>query len=233
MLAAIALIAAFSVADVNAPTPAITTIGVVRVEPTQIDRERYRATLEQITIDDQKYRTMISWGTTDPNELARLEALDDEAHMAEWAKRNAEGVTLAPEEDQRLRAMQSELDFYITRVLMSLVERFGWPSDAMLGEGTPDMTPVLIHMHMNDAEWALPILKREALAGRMAPKKYAMIFDRKLQHDGQPQLYGTAQAYDRATNSILPPKVVDIDETNAARAKIGLEPLEEFTITDG
>lgn len=216
------------------PTPAgaVTVTNIERVEPTDEDRARYRATIEQIAIDDQKHRTAISWGTTDPDELARLEALDDEAHMAEWARRNAEGIALHPEDEARLWALQNELDYNNTRILMNLVERFGWPSEDLLGEDTPDMTPVLIHMRPEDVGWVLPVLKREALAGRMDPKKYAMIFDRKRQHDGEPPLYGTVQTFDRATNSILPPEVVDIDETNEARAEIGLGPLEEFRIAD-
>jgi hypothetical protein len=229
MFALIVLIASFTLHEPPQPAIAITATGVERVEPTALDRVHYRAVLERIAIDDQKYRDMISWGTTDPEELAALEALDDEAHMAEWARRRAEGIKLDPEEDKRLRALQSELDFYITRVLINLVERFGWPSEEMLGEGTPDMTPVLIHMHNDDAEWVLPILRRETLAGRMEPKKYGGIYDRKLQLEGQPQLYGTVLYYDRATSSILPPEIVDIEATNAARAEIGLEPLTEYT----
>ncbi|MEM9372909.1 MAG: DUF6624 domain-containing protein [Planctomycetota bacterium] len=232
MLPLIALIACLqSPSDTHAePADAITVADVERVTPTEADRARFRAAIEQIAIDDQKHRTAISWGTTDPEELAELEALDDDAHIAEWARRNAEGIKLEPAEESRLWELQNELDYQNTRVLMNLVERFGWPSEEMLGEGTPDMTAVLIHMRPGDAAWVLPVLKREAITGRMDPKNYAMIFDRKRQHDGQPQLYGTARMYDRATNSVLPPEVVDIDKTNAARAEIGLGPLESFRI---
>ncbi|GEM_PF-4247148 len=232
MLPLIALIACLqSPSDAPAkPADAITATGAERVEPTEEDCVRFRAAVEQIAIDDQKHRTAISWGTTDPEELAELEALDDDAHMAEWARRKAEGIRLDPDEEARLWELQNALDEQNTRILMNLVERFGWPSEELLGEGTPDMTPVLIHMRPGDVGWVLPVLKREAMAERMEPKQYAMIFDRKRQHDGRPQLYGTARMYDRATNSVLPPEVVDIDQTNAARAEIGLGPLEEFRI---
>lgn len=214
------------------PADAISATAAERVEPTELDRARYREAVEQIAADDQKHRTAISWGTTDPDELARLEALDDEAHMAEWARRNAEGVKLDPDVQARLWERQIELDRHNTRILANLVERFGWPSEDLLGPGTPDMTPVLIHMQPEDVGWVLPLLKREALAQRMDPKQYAMIFDRKRQHDGRPPLYGTVQMFDRATNSVLPPDVVDIDETNAARAEIGLGPLDEYRLVN-
>lgn len=220
------------VATNPAPADGITPAATQRVEPTQEDRARYVAAIEQIAIDDQKHRTAISWGTTDPEELAELEALDDDAHMAEWARRNAEGISLHPEEEARLWTLQHELDRNNTRVLMTLVERFGWPTEDLLGLDTPDMTAVLIHMQPEDVGWVLPVLKREALAARMAPKKYAMIVDRKRQHDEQPQLYGTVESFDRATNSILPPKVVDIDQTNTARAEIGLGPLTKYRLAN-
>jgi len=230
MFELVALIAALTAHEPAGPAPAITATGVERVEPDATDRERYRAALEKMMIDDQRHRTAISWGTTDPDELARLNALDDDAHMAEWARRNAEGIALEPDEEKRLWALQNELDFMNTRILMNLVERFGWPSEAMLAQGTPNPTPVLIHMRPGDAEWVLPVLKREALSGRMPPKTYAMIFDRKRQHAGEPQLYGTIQMFDRATNSVVPAEIVDIEATNAARAEIGLGPLTEFRL---
>ena len=77
-----------------------------------------------------------------------------------------------------------------------------------------------------------PVLHDEVLAGRMDPNPYAMIFDRKQQHDGKPQIYGKMQAFDPKTQSVLAPAIVDIDQTNAARAEIGLEPLTEYRITD-
>ena len=83
-------------------------------------------------------------------------------------------------------------------------------------------------MRPEDVDGVLPVLRAEVLAGRMPPEPYAMIFDRKRQHEGEPQLYGTALAFDPATRTVLPPAVVDIDETNAARAEIGLEPLDEY-----
>lgn len=220
----------FSLFMGDASVRPITATGVEYSEPNDTHKAHYRAVLERLDRDDQKYRVMISWGTTDPDELEELQALDDEAHMAEWARRRSEGIRLDPEEDRELRALQSDLDFYITRVLMGMVERFGWPSEELLGPGTPDMTPVLIHMHTDDAAWALPILRREVLSGRMRPKLYGMIHDRTLQNSGEPQLYGTVLLFDPSTNGTRPPAVEDIDATNAARAEIGLEPLTAYTI---
>lgn len=192
----------------------------------------YRQALDEILETDKQYRTAISWGTTDPKELAKLEALDDDAHMAEWARRNRENISLEPEIEKELWKKQIAIDRKNTKKVMSLVKVNGWPTKDYLGDNFSDPIPVLIHMQPEDAEWVLPQLRMEVDAGRMEPKPYAMIYDRKQQHDGQPQLYGLMQAFDSKTRSILPPAIIDIDATNKARIEIGMEPLEEYRITD-
>lgn len=192
----------------------------------------YRESLEAIDRADQLHRDAISWGTADPDELARLNALDDEANMAEWGRRNAEGIKLDPELEKELWVKQIKIDRANTQELMRLIEQYGWPTDETAGEGFPSPVPVLIHMQPEDAAWVLPKLRIEVLAGRMDAEPYAMIYDRKQQHDGVPQLYGKTQFFDSKTRTILAPAIVDIDATNRARAEIGLGPLEEYRITD-
>lgn len=194
--------------------------------------DQYHAALDAIMESDQRYRNAISWGTTDPDELARLEALDDEANMAEYVRRNKEGIELDPEVEQALWDKQIPIDQANTKELMRLIDTYGWPTVETAGEGFESPVPVLIHMKMEDMEWVLPKLRKEVIAGRMEPGPYAMIYDRKQQHDEKPQLYGKMQAFDSKTMSVLPPAIVDIDETNRARAEIGMEPLTEYRITD-
>lgn len=193
---------------------------------------QYHAALDTIMESDQRYRTAISWGTTDPDELARLEALDDDASMAEYMRRNKEGIELDSEVKQTLWDKQIPIDQANTKELMRLVDAYGWPTDETAGEGYASPVPVLIHMTMEDAEWVLPKLREEVVAGRMEPGPYAMIYDRKQQHDGKPQLYGKMQAFDSKTMSVLDPAIVDINETNRARKEIGMELLVEYRITD-
>ncbi|MFI4853732.1 MAG: DUF6624 domain-containing protein [Phycisphaerales bacterium JB065] len=193
--------------------------------------ERYHAALEAIMEADQRHRSAIAWGTTDPDELARLKALDDDASLAESARRHQAGIKLDPEVEQALWDKQIPLDQANTKELMRLIDAHGWPTVESAGEGYQSPVPVLIHMTMEDAAWVLPKLREEVIAGRMEPGPYAMIYDRKQQHDGKPQLYGKMQAFDAETRSILPPAIVDIDQTNRARTEIGMEPLTEYRIT--
>lgn len=192
----------------------------------------YRGVVEKIMQRDQQYRDILAWETSDPDELARLKALPDDEQMAEMMRRRKEKISLDPEMKKKLWDKQIAIDRANTKELMGWVQACGWPSEVLLGEGTPSMVPVLIHMQMDDAEWVLPVLRDEVLAGRMEPSPYAMIYDRKQQHEGQPQLYGMTQAFDAKTRTVLAPAIVSLEETNAARAEIGMEPIEDYRITD-
>lgn len=195
------------------------------------DRASYLAQLESIAEADQRHRTALSWGTTDEAELARLENLAKDELLAEMSRRHREGPHLPEDVEARLMTEQQRLDRENTDRLLDLVDRYGWPTEERVGAGVPDMTAVLIHMPMDRVERALPLLKQETLAGRLPAERYAVIYDRKQQHDGKPQLYGTCSKFDPATRSVLAPAIVDIEQTNRARARIGLGPLEQYRLT--
>ena len=196
------------------------------------DPDAYRAVLDEIIESDQHYRLQITWNTTDMDEIEQLKGFSLEEEMAEQARRKQEGIALEKGVLDELWEKQIEIDRANTNELMRWVQECGWPSEETLGEGIPSMVPVLIHMQMEEAQWVLPMLRVEVLEGRMPPKPYAMIYDRKQQHEGKPQLYGMMQAFDAETRTILAPAIVDVDATNDARMEIGMDPIEEFRVTD-
>lgn len=179
---------------------------------------------------DQLHRTPVSWGTTDPKELARLKALDDEAQMEETKRRWREGVSLPKEQAAELMAKQRILDQANFDKLIGWVRTYGYPDPERLGIDAP--TPVVVLVHA-DTKWFASVAKllhAEAKAGRMPGKEYAALSDRKAQHDGKMQLYGTCHRFDPKLNEILPPEIADIEKTNQARAKLGIPPLTEYLI---
>jgi len=208
------------------------TLGCANTQQLDQHTMSYREKLEQINGLDQLLRSAISWATVDMDELARLDALDNEAYMLEYTRRSKENIKLDPKLDQYLRAQQNTIDRALSALLIDLIQAHGWPTVETAGQGFPSPVPMLIHMPMEEMNRILPILREEVLAGRMPPSPYAMIYDRKQQHDAKPQLYGKSIAFDFETQSTLPPAIVDIDATNRARAEIGMEPLTDYRITD-
>ncbi|MEM9379571.1 MAG: DUF6624 domain-containing protein [Planctomycetota bacterium] len=179
---------------------------------------------------DQLHRTAVSWGTTDPEELARLEALDDEAHLAEWARRHREGIRLPKAEADELMRKQGILDAKNLTRLSAIIRKHGYPSPEKLEIDAPDPLPVLIHASLEGYDAIADDLLVEALAGRLHAKKYASLSDRKRQHRGQLQLYGTCRAMDVTSGKVLAPEIESIEATNDARAALGLPPLTEYRI---
>ncbi|MEM8712402.1 MAG: hypothetical protein AAGG01_15730 [Planctomycetota bacterium] len=174
---------------------------------------------------DQLHRSAVQWGTTDPAELARLDALDDDATMAEWIRRNREGIELPKEVRDELMVKQNVLDKANVIRLGEIIRAHGYPDPKRLGVDFPSVAPILIHAQLEDYWLIQPQLLVEVKAGRMNPKAYAATYDRKLQHAGKIQLYGTGLAIDVKTGKKLPPLIEDIEVTNRARKEIGLEPL--------
>ena len=188
------------------------------------------AELKEMMRLDQLHRTPVSWGTVDREELARLEALDDEAHMEETKRRWRENIRLPKELEKELMAKQAKLDSANVARLAELIEQYGYPAPQRLGMDAPDPIPVLIHASLGDYAKLKAVLKVEVMAGRMPAKPYAALTDRKLQHAGKVQIYGTSSAFDPKTNTVLPPEIVSIEATNRARGEIGLPPLAEYRL---
>jgi len=62
----------------------------------------------------------------------------------------------------------------------------------------------------------------------MPAKTYASFIDNMLGKIlRKPQLYGTNGQFDPETNTVMPPMISDVEESNSARKLIGLPPLKE------
>lgn len=201
--------------------------------PTNKQLEELRVGLIEMNRTDQLHRTKVSWGTTDPKELARLQALDDEAHMEEAKRRWRKGIKLPKEVERELMAKQHVLDKANFERLVGWVKAYGYPDPERLGIEAPTPIAVLIHADNEWFESVAKLLREEARRGRMPAKEFAALSDRKAQHAGRRQLYGMCRRFDPKTNKILPPEIEDIAKTNQARKQIGLQPLKDYLIVPG
>ncbi|MCR9247360.1 MAG: hypothetical protein NXI31_20200 [bacterium] len=202
-------------------------------QPSLIERAELAAGLREMMRLDQLHRTPVSWGTTDPKELARLEALDDAAHLAEAKRRWREGIELPKAQRGALMAKQGVLDRENFDHLMRWVRAFGYPDPDRLELDAPSPLPVLIHARLEQFDAVRSVLEVEAKAGRMPAKEFAALSDRKAQHAGRRQLYGTCHRFDPKSGKVLPPEIEDLAKTNAARTALGLPPLEKYLIVPG
>lgn len=224
----LALLAFSGVDGFAAQTEARTQAEEIQLSPEQL--KALAVEMTEMARLDQLHRSAVQWGTVDPDELARLDALDDDATMKEWVRREREGIALDPKLEKELMAKQNKIDKANVTRLAEIIKASGYPDPARYEVDFPSPEPILIHAQLEDYLPLQSLLLKEAQAGRMRPKAFAAIYDRKLQHSGKVQLYGTGFAIDIKTGETLPPEVEDIDATNKARKELGLPPLLEYRI---
>ena len=195
-----------------------------------------RAEIEAMLALDQRVRYMNTAGTFDSaraDSIGRvLSALPLKANVAleDSLEADAASRLSAAERDSLLHIQwRADLD-NITR-LREIVGAHGWPDRARIG-GSSDAFILLLHTHPDTLDAMLPALRREVAEGRMPPRQYAIGVDKSRKIRGLRQLYGTGPEFDPATGALAPPRVDDIEATNAARAAIGLAPLAEFRTVD-
>ena len=194
-------------------------------------RAALQVELREMALADQRVRYMLLAGTFSPCAADSLRlALQDlsvEERLARDAalRAEAEGRT-TPADRAVLRRIAQDTDRATLARLREIVAEHGWPSDERTGA---DAHPVVFLLHAPDAfDEMAPELLAEVHAGRLPAREFAMAADKARVVRGELQLYGTGDEFDPETRSVLPPRVADIDATNAARAAIGLPPLERY-----
>lgn len=218
----------------NLAAPVLITLTLLlstaRADVAKLDEEtraKLKAEFKEMLASDQSYRSMLSWRTTDPDELARLQALPDDEQIEAWRNRLKNAPELPAATREEFNKKQQEIDKKNEERLREIVTKYGWPDEKRFGEDF-SVEVILIHGGVESVLAMKPMLKREVLAGRLKAKKFAAIIDRKLQHAGKIQLYGMSSAFDRETGKVLPPLIENIEKTNAARKEIGMPPLEKY-----
>ena len=196
-------------------------------------RERLQIELREMLRTDQRVRTMYTYGTFSPCEADSLQrslrGLDTETYIERSQAMRAEAqARTTPAERAVLLQIMHDADAAMLARLQAIIAEHGWPSDERTDA---DVNPVVFLLHVPHAIAGMrEVLLAEVAAGRLPATHFAMAVDKSLNVQGELQLYGTAEEYDPAAQRLLPPRIASIEATNAARAQIGLPPLEAYRI---
>ncbi|MEM7200031.1 MAG: hypothetical protein AAF628_07185 [Planctomycetota bacterium] len=210
----------------------------IPAELTEHQREMLRLRIELIMEKDQQFRSMLSYGTTDLDEIARIDALSMEQMMAAMADDTRQ---LDPAIRDLLVQLQQRNDTENQEAFEAIVREFGYPSAERLDMKSVGLFAVLLHppVELDEIESHLArmsdLLLPEVRAGRMEARLYATFVDNMLAKIlRRPQLYGTNQQFDPATNQVLPPRIEDLQKANDARRAIGMPELQagEYRLAD-
>lgn len=133
--------------------------------------------------------------------------------------------------DQEMRIKGGEIDSEIDRqnltIVISLIEKCGMPTLNEVNE--IQMSAIWVAFqhgdNMNRKKY-LPLLEKSAQKGDFKATQMAMMKDRTLMMDGEPQVYGT-QVIKHGNEWILY-DLANPETVNKRRAEIGFGPLEDY-----
>jgi hypothetical protein len=121
---------------------------------------------------------------------------------------------------------------YIDSCNLVLVEKlialYGWPGKSFVGaSGNYTVFLVIQHAGLATQEKYFPLMQASVDAGESRPADLAYLQDRILMQQGKKQLYGSQIVFNKTGGQELYP-IEDERNVNIRRAKMGLQPLEEY-----
>ncbi len=122
-----------------------------------------------------------------------------------------------------------ELDAVHTTRIKEIVEQYGWPGKTLVGEDGASAAFLLIQHADRSPEVqqaALPLLEQAWRAGEASGQDYALLTDRLLRAQGEPQIYGTQADLEHGEIVFAP--IADSTLVDSRRAELGLPSLEEY-----
>ena len=182
---------------------------------------------------DQRYRQMISLGTLDEATIKKDKEMSNKPIEEYMAFAKTIKRTLSQKQIDSLWLLQNNLDFENHNAIVSLVKKYGYPSEERLQVKSDKLFPMLLHPPKEIKprlylQKMTELLKPEIIEGRIKAKTFASFVDNiKWKILREPQLYGMNKSFNPKTMKVGLPKIEDIKKTNTARKEIGLPALEE------
>jgi len=137
--------------------------------------------------------------------------------------------------DQKTRSNGDSIEFisYIDSCNQAQVEKliaaYGWMGRSTIGPvGNYTLFLVIQHADLPMQEKYFPMLEQSVDAGESRPMDLAMMQDRILMRQGKKRLYGSQVVFNKITGDQEFYPIEDEKNVNVRRAKVGLEPMEEY-----
>ena len=177
-------------------------------------------------LDQARVRQQQHEATFDPQLLALMKKMDyQDQHYRVVAVAAEKQYGLDSPQVRAADSKQSRLDPQLIRQVDSLIAIHGYPGKSKVGEYYKS-TAFLVIQHNPDEKY-LPLLTAAADKGELNWSSVALLVDRVKTGKGELQVYGSqSQIWADGRKQLFP--IEDEPNVNVRRAKIGLEPLEEY-----
>lgn len=109
-----------------------------------------------------------------------------------------------------------------------LIATYGWPGKSFVGaRGNQTVFLVIQHAGLATQEKYLPLMRESVNRGESSASDFALLQDRVLMRQGKKQIYGSQVVFNKTGGQEFYP-IEDEKNVNERRAKVGLQPLEEY-----
>ena len=134
----------------------------------------------------------------------------------------------SPQLDSLFRRMQTQ-DAQNEARVEAIITQYGWPGARLVGR-TGSMAAFLVVQHSNLAaiQKYLPLIREEARKGGLAPQNLALMEDRVLVFQGQPQVYGSQVRTSAGTGKAEFFPIAEEARVDERRATMGLGTLADY-----
>lgn len=144
-------------------------------------------------------------------------------------------LALIHDRDQKTRTGRNSAAFvqYIDSTNLvqveSLISKYGWLGKSFVG-GLGNQACFLVIQHADSATQVkyLPLLQKSVEMGESNAPDLALLQDRVLMRQGKKQIYGSQVVRDEQTGGWKFYDIEDEKNVNARRARVGLQPIEEY-----
>lgn len=148
---------------------------------------RLKRELDSIDVRDQQHRALLMLAMTQPRH-PRLDSL-------------ARAARLTPGQvTAHLTSLIRPVDSTNLLRVAQIICQHGYPGKTLVGEPTNEVALLVIQHSVRIAEF-LPLIARAAEQGEVPFRLYALMLDRKLMHEGRPQVYGSQGRSFRVPNA--------------------------------
>jgi hypothetical protein len=137
--------------------------------------------------------------------------------------------------DQNTRT-HADSAFYMGRMdslnlieVEKIISRYGWPGQSFVGQkGNVTVFLVIQHAELAVQEKYLPLLRASVAKGESRASNLALLEDRIRMRQGKKQIYGSQIHFNKETGAQEFWPIEDEASVNTRRAKMGMQPIEEY-----
>lgn len=109
-----------------------------------------------------------------------------------------------------------------------LIAKYGWLGKSFVGaRGNQTIFLVIQHSNLVTQEKYLPMMQKSVDENESTASDLALLQDRVLMRQGKKQIYGSQVVFSETGEQVFYP-IEDEKNVNIRRAKVGLQPIEEY-----